>query len=644
MQVFDETIRSVDVIPMPLPHKLHLTVTAEMLDTKRLGTPKRPIQASRQTTEKDRWILAENERLFLYDNHIPEHEVDDPYGDLSDYPFIQQYTLPTTYTVRTITLLSKDTYIITVDLPNKVLDAFNIRIPTDGPPEIFPHIEQSIPIISPKTAPKDELSKVTIKSHPPLSEIYVVRTSRKKGDGSMEVLGKAELPIMMPDLVHLIRPEGHAVQIVVGNSTIPKLLQFEFDDKGLRHVDTIRLPASTCAYGIIDLSDPDEFGLLLAKPKRTNLWGNQDSKEDISLGVYRRRVGRAEGESVGSDKRNGEFEMKLPGGGWIGGVGKSLLSEVAGAVGGLVGGIEKREGLSLRLGPGADSVSGGRSLITEMREVRPPSNVGGVGGEVTLESVHRFLVDFAERTEGTLKRMEDRQAEFTARAERALAKMEERQVAFAEIGERTLANIENRRSGSAENAERTLAKMEDRKVVTERVINPSDMGASSTRQDRATASTPDPHDQPPADSKPFHLSSQITPKSIFLASVILHILFLLYGAYQDTHPTLKFTDIDYEVFTDGARFISRSSSPYARATYRYTPLLAYLVLPNVYLFHSFGKVLFSAVDLLVGWLLLDLLRRKGLSERTAAMWTGAVWMCNPFVVAISTRGNAESVV
>lgn len=35
------------------------------------------------------------------------------------------------------------------------------------------------------------------------------------------------------------RPEGHAAQIIVGNSTIPKLLQFEFDDKALRHVDTI---------------------------------------------------------------------------------------------------------------------------------------------------------------------------------------------------------------------------------------------------------------------------------------------------------------------------------------------------------------------------------------------------------------------
>ncbi|EMF17408.1 glycosyltransferase family 50 protein [Sphaerulina musiva SO2202] len=132
------------------------------------------------------------------------------------------------------------------------------------------------------------------------------------------------------------------------------------------------------------------------------------------------------------------------------------------------------------------------------------------------------------------------------------------------------------------------------------------------------------------------------PSVIFSLAVLVRAALLLYGRWQDAHSAIKYTDIDYLVFTDAARYVSRQRSPYDRATYRYTPLLAWLLLPTTWhgIWFEFGKALFAIGDVVTGWLTYRILRMQGL-EAERSLKFASIWLLNPMVANISTRGSSE---
>jgi len=131
---------------------------------------------------------------------------------------------------------------------------------------------------------------------------------------------------------------------------------------------------------------------------------------------------------------------------------------------------------------------------------------------------------------------------------------------------------------------------------------------------------------------------------LMLISGLLRVGFFLFGLYQDATMDVKYTDIDYLVFSDAARYVYNGQSPYARETYRYTPLLAWMLLPNSYneISYSFGKVLFVICDLITGLLILRVLDLIGITQ-LKKMMLASIWLFNPMVITISTRGSSESV-
>lgn len=118
---------------------------------------------------------------------------------------------------------------------------------------------------------------------------------------------------------------------------------------------------------------------------------------------------------------------------------------------------------------------------------------------------------------------------------------------------------------------------------------------------------------------------------------------ILYGEWHDQNIHVPFTDVDYKVFTDAARYVTEGESPYRRHTYRYPPIIAWLLVPNILVHPAWGKLLFSIIDVIAGALVHCLIKSQGYSD-AVSLKCSYFWIYNPLSIVIATRGNSDSII
>jgi GPI mannosyltransferase 1 subunit M len=67
---------------------------------------------------------------------------------------------------------------------------------------------------------------------------------------------------------------------------------------------------------------------------------------------------------------------------------------------------------------------------------------------------------------------------------------------------------------------------------------------------------------------------------LYAIALCARLALIAWGEWQDRVASVRYTDVDYDVLTDGAVLMINGRSPFDRTTYRYTPLLALLMIPN----------------------------------------------------------------
>ncbi|KAG5473187.1 hypothetical protein CUR178_03106 [Leishmania enriettii] len=132
-------------------------------------------------------------------------------------------------------------------------------------------------------------------------------------------------------------------------------------------------------------------------------------------------------------------------------------------------------------------------------------------------------------------------------------------------------------------------------------------------------------------------------RALLLYGGLVRLVLLIYAAFHDHYFRVKYTDIDYMIVVDGAREVLHGGTPFDRTTYRYTPLLAVLVLPAVLIANPLGKIIFTLSDLGAAYYCFRILLNFA-TERSAKWMTTVLILLNPVVLNVSTRGNSDMLI
>lgn len=125
---------------------------------------------------------------------------------------------------------------------------------------------------------------------------------------------------------------------------------------------------------------------------------------------------------------------------------------------------------------------------------------------------------------------------------------------------------------------------------------------------------------------------------LVLVAIVLRVGFVIINELLNIH-----TDVDYHVYTEAAQeMLKKDGNPYYRFTFRYSPILAYLMIPNLYVHPAFGKLLFCAFDVLAIVYMIAFFRRIPGLEPKVFTFATSFWVFNPLMILINGRGSCES--
>ncbi len=122
---------------------------------------------------------------------------------------------------------------------------------------------------------------------------------------------------------------------------------------------------------------------------------------------------------------------------------------------------------------------------------------------------------------------------------------------------------------------------------------------------------------------------------------VVRIILSIYSLIHDQYFRVRYTDVDYKVYTLAAKEVISQRSPYEQQAFRYSPIVAYLSTPNVLLVPIAGKIIASAFDVGVAYLIYKIVLLTYRNQKKA-LQCAQLWLYNPLPIIICTRGSIDS--